>query len=156
MATPTSFHRRVTGSRPIEILLVEDNPGDVRLTIEGLREGKVRNNLHVARDGVEAMAFLYRQSSFANAPRPDLILLDPNLPRKDGREVLAEIKTDPGLRTIPVVILTTSRAEQDVVRSYELQANCYITKPVDLEQFFTVVGSIETFWLTIVTLPNST
>jgi two-component system, chemotaxis family, response regulator Rcp1 len=146
----------VTSSRPIEILLIEDNPGDVRLTMEGLKEGKVRNNLHVARDGVEAMAFLHRENAFADAPRPDLILLDLNLPRKDGREVLAEIKADPALRTIPVVILTTSRAEQDVIRSYELQANCYITKPVDLDQFLTVVRSIETFWLSIVTLPNST
>ena len=140
--------------RPIEILLVEDNPGDVRLAIEGLRESKVRNNLHVARDGVEALDFLRQQAPHTDAPRPDLILLDLNLPRKDGREVLAEIKADPSLHTIPVVILTTSRAEQDVLRSYELQANCYITKPVDLEQFITVVKSIEDFWLTIVTLPH--
>jgi two-component system, chemotaxis family, response regulator Rcp1 len=140
--------------RPIDILLVEDNPGDVRLTIEALHESKVRNNLHVARDGVEALAFLRREGAHANAVRPDLILLDLNLPRKDGREVLAEIKADAGLHTIPVVILTTSRAEQDVVRTYELQANCYITKPVDLDQFITVVKSIEDFWLTIVTLPR--
>lgn len=140
--------------RPIEILLVEDNPGDVRLTIEGLKEGKVRNNLHVARDGVEALEFLRRQGPFANAVRPDLILLDLNLPRKDGREVLSDIKRDPALMTIPVVVLTTSRAEQDVLHSYQLQANCYITKPVDLEQFITVVRSIEDFWLTIVTLPQ--
>ena len=140
--------------RPIEILLVEDNPGDVRLTIEGLNEGKVRNNLHVARDGVEALAFLRRDGQFADAVRPDLILLDLNLPRKDGREVLSDIKSDPDLKTIPVVVLTTSRAEQDVLHSYELQANCYITKPVDLEQFITVVKSIEDFWLTIVTLPR--
>jgi CheY-like chemotaxis protein len=140
--------------RPIEILLVEDNPGDVRLTIEGLNEGKVRNNLHVARDGVEALEFLRRENKYAAEVRPDLILLDLNLPRKDGREVLAEIKSDPKLHTIPVVVLTTSRAESDVLRSYELQANCYITKPVDLEQFITVVRSIEDFWLTIVTLPN--
>ena len=145
-----------TGGRPVEILLVEDNPGDVRLTIEGLNESKVRNNLRVARDGVEAMAFLRRESPFPDAIRPDLILLDLNLPRKDGREVLTEIKADPALKTIPVVILTTSRAEQDVLRSYELQANCYISKPVDLEQFITVVRSIEDFWLTIVTLPNKT
>ena len=144
---------RLTG-RPIEILLVEDNPGDVRLTIEGLNEGKVRNNLHVARDGVEALAFLHREGQFADAVRPDLILLDLNLPRKDGREVLADIKSDAKLKTIPVVVLTTSRAEQDVLHSYQLQANCYITKPVDLEQFITVVKSIEDFWLTIVTLPN--
>jgi CheY-like chemotaxis protein len=136
--------------RPIEILLVEDNPGDVRLTIEGLKEGKVRNNLHVAKDGVEALAFLRRD----DAVRPDLILLDLNLPRMDGRQVLSEIKADPLLKTIPVVVLTTSRAEQDVLHSYQLQANCYITKPVDLEQFITVVRSIEDFWLTIVTLPR--
>jgi two-component system, chemotaxis family, response regulator Rcp1 len=142
--------------RPIEILLVEDNPGDVRLTIEGLNEGKVHNNLHVARDGVEALQFLRHQAAFKSEVRPDLILLDLNLPRKDGREVLEEIKADPELRTIPVVVLTTSRAEQDVLRSYELQANCYISKPVDLEQFITVVKSIEDFWLTIVTLPHST
>jgi two-component system, chemotaxis family, response regulator Rcp1 len=142
--------------RPIEILLVEDNPGDVRLTIEGLKEGKVRNNLHVARDGVEALEFLRREGPFAGAVRPDLILLDLNLPRKDGREVLFDIKSDPNLKTIPVVVLTTSRAEQDVLHSYQLQANCYITKPVDLEQFITVVRSIEDFWLTIVTLPKAT
>ena len=142
------------GGRPIEILLVEDNPGDVRLTVEGLNEGKVRNHLHVTRDGVEALAFLRREGEFSNAVRPDLILLDLNLPRKDGREVLQDLKSDPMLRTIPVVVLTTSRSEQDVLRSYELQANCYITKPVDLEQFITVVKSIEDFWLTIVTLPH--
>ena len=141
--------------RPIEILLVEDNPGDVRLAIEALRESKVRNNLHVVRDGVEALAFLCQEDPYTDAPRPDLILLDLNLPRKDGREVLADIKADPRLHTIPVVILTTSRAEQDVLRSYELQANCYITKPVDLDQFITVVKSIEDFWLTIVTLPHT-
>ena len=143
-----------SGGRPIEILLVEDNPGDVRLTMEGLNEGKVRNNLHVARDGVEALAFLRREGDFVDAVRPDLILLDLNLPRKDGREVLSEIKSDADLKTIPVVVLTTSRAEQDVLHSYQLQANCYITKPVDLEQFINVVKSIEDFWLTIVTLPN--
>jgi two-component system, chemotaxis family, response regulator Rcp1 len=145
-----------SAGRPIEILLVEDNPGDVRLAIEALRESKVRNNLHVARDGVEALAFLRREAQYTDVPRPDLILLDLNLPRKDGREVLADIKADTGLHTIPVVILTTSRAEQDVYRSYELQANCYITKPVDLDQFITVVKSIEDFWLTIVTLPHAT
>jgi two-component system, chemotaxis family, response regulator Rcp1 len=139
--------------RPIQILLVEDNPGDVRLTIEALRESKVRNNLHLARDGVEALAFLRQEEPYQHAERPDLILLDLNLPRKDGREVLAETKADPQLRTIPVVVLTTSRAEQDVMRTYELQANCYITKPVDLDQFITVVKTIEDFWLTIVTLP---
>jgi len=140
--------------RPIEILLVEDNPGDVRLTIEALKEAKVRNHLSVAKDGVEALAFLRREGSYADAVRPDLILLDLNLPRKDGREVLSEIKADASLRAIPVVILTTSQAEQDIVRSYELHANCYITKPVDLDQFITVVRSIEDFWLTIVTLPR--
>ena len=145
-----------SAGRPIEILLVEDNPGDVRLTIEGLNEGKVRNNLHVVRDGVEAVAFLRRQGAFNNVPRPDLILLDLNLPRMDGREVLAEVKADPALKTIPVVVLTTSRAEQDVLQSYELQANCYITKPVDLEHFITVVRSIEEFWLSTVRLPNRT
>jgi len=140
--------------RPVEILLVEDNPGDVRLTIEALRESNFINNLNVARDGVEALAYLRREGKFANSVRPDLILLDLNLPRKDGREVLAEIKADPKLHTIPIVVLTTSRAEQDVLRSYELQANCFITKPVDLEQFITVVKSIENFWLTVVTLPG--
>lgn len=140
--------------RAIEILLVEDNPGDVRLTIEGLNEGKVRNNLHVARDGVEALEFLRRQGPFADAVRPDLILLDLNLPRMDGREVLAEVKSDPKLKTIPVVVLTTSRADQDILNSYQLQANCYITKPVDFDQFINVVKSIEHFWLTVVTLPN--
>jgi two-component system, chemotaxis family, response regulator Rcp1 len=144
---------RPTG-RPIEILLVEDNPGDVRLTVEGLNEGKVRNNLHVAKDGVEALVFLRREGNYSEAVRPDLILLDLNLPRMDGREVLAEIKADPNLKTIPVVVLTTSRAEQDVLHSYQLQANCYITKPVDLEQFIHVVKSIEDFWLTVVTLPQ--
>ncbi|MGH2459038.1 MAG: response regulator [Chloroflexota bacterium] len=139
--------------RPVEILLIEDNPGDVRLTIEALRDGKVRNNLHVARDGVEALLYLRREDTYATSPRPDLILLDLNLPKKDGREVLAEIKADPGLRSIPVVILTTSQADQDILKSYELNANCYITKPVDLDQFITVVRSIEDFWFTVVTLP---
>jgi CheY-like chemotaxis protein len=139
--------------RPIEILLVEDNPGDVRLTIEALKEGKVRNNLAVAKDGVEALAFLRRQGNYADASRPDLILLDLNLPRKDGREVLAEIKEDPALRRIPVVVLTTSKAEEDIVRTYDLHANCYITKPVDLEQFISVVRSIDDFWLSVVRLP---
>jgi two-component system, chemotaxis family, response regulator Rcp1 len=142
--------------RPVEILLVEDNPGDVRLTIEGLKEGKVYNNLHVARDGVEALAYLRREGKHAGAVRPDLILLDLNLPRMDGREVLSAIKSDARMRTIPVVVLTTSRAEQDVLGSYDLHANCYITKPVDLEQFMTVVKSIENFWLRVVTLPQQT
>ncbi len=141
-------------SRPIEILLVEDNPGDARLTREALREGKIHNNLHHARDGVEALAFLRRQGEYANAPMPDLVLLDLNLPRKDGREVLAEMKQDPRLRLIPVVVLTTSEAENDIVRSYELHANCYITKPVGLEQFIAIVREIESFWLAVVTLPS--
>jgi CheY-like chemotaxis protein len=139
--------------RPIEILLVEDNPGDVRLTIEALRDAKVHNRVSVAKDGVEAMAFLRREGQYGDARRPDLILLDLNLPRKDGREVLAEIKVDTGLKHIPVVILTTSRAEQDILKSYDLHANCYVTKPVDLDQFITVVRSIENFWLTVVALP---
>jgi CheY-like chemotaxis protein len=138
---------------PIEILLVEDNAADVRLTQEALREGKVKNNLAVARDGDEAIRMLRREGAFANATRPDLILLDLNLPRKDGRQVLQEIKADPDLKTIPVVVLTTSGAEADIVKSYELHANCYITKPVDLEQFITVVKSIDDFWLSIVRLP---
>lgn len=140
--------------KPIEILLVEDNPGDVRLTREALHENKVNNNLHVAVDGVEALAFLHRTGKFADAARPDLILLDLNLPKKDGREVLSEIKADPHLRRIPVVILTTSDAEQDIVASYDLHANCYITKPVDLDRFISVVKSIEGFWLSVVKLPT--
>jgi chemotaxis family two-component system response regulator Rcp1 len=139
--------------RPIEILMVEDNPGDIRLTIEALKEGKVRNNLHTVGDGVEAMAFLRRQGRYAEVPRPDLVLLDLNLPKKTGREVLEEIKNDPDLRRIPVVILTVSQAEQDIVKSYNLHANCYITKPVDLDRFIEVVKSIENFWLTVVMLP---
>jgi two-component system, chemotaxis family, response regulator Rcp1 len=143
-----------TRGRPIEILLVEDNPGDVRLTIEALKEGKVSNRLSVARDGVEALSFLRRQGPHANAARPDLILLDLNLPKKDGREVLAEIKEDSRLRRIPVVVLTTSKAEEDILRTYDLHANCYITKPVDLEQFISVVRSIDDFWLSVVRLPS--
>ena len=146
------FSRR--GGKPIEILLIEDNPGDVRLTKEVLMEGKVRNNLQVVGDGVEAMAFLRRENNYAEAPRPDLILLDLNLPKKDGREVLQEIKADHQLRRIPVVVLTTSAADEDILRSYDLSANCYITKPVDLYQFITVIRSIEAFWLTIVSLPK--
>jgi two-component system, chemotaxis family, response regulator Rcp1 len=141
-------------SRPIEVLLVEDNPGDVRLTKEALREGKVRNNLHVAPDGLEALAFLRREGPYEDAVRPDLILLDLNLPRKDGREVLSEIKRDDTLRHIPVVVLTSSQAEQDILRAYDLHANCYVSKPVDLDQFITVVKSIENFWFTIVKLPT--
>jgi len=141
--------------QPIDILLVEDNPGDVRLTEEALKEGKVWNRLSVARDGVVALEFLRREGTFAGAPTPDLILLDLNLPRKDGREVLGEIKEDTKLRNIPVVILTTSKAEEDILRSYRLHANCYITKPVDLEQFMNVVKTVEDFWLCIVKLPPS-
>ncbi len=141
--------------KPIEILLVEDNPGDVRLTVEALKEAKVINHLTVVKDGVEALAFLRRQGSYTTAPRPHLILLDLNLPRKDGREVLADIKTDDNLKRIPVVVLTTSQDEQDVLKSYNLHANCYITKPVDLDQFVRVVRSIEDFWLGIVVLPAS-
>jgi chemotaxis family two-component system response regulator Rcp1 len=141
-------------SGAIEVLLVEDNPGDVRLTREALKEGKVINHLSVAKDGEEALAFLRREGAFADAPRPDVILLDLNLPRRDGREVLQAIKADPSLRTIPVVILTSSEAERDIARAYELNANCYITKPVDLDQFITVVKSIEDFWFTVVKLPG--
>jgi two-component system, chemotaxis family, response regulator Rcp1 len=141
-------------SRSIEVLLVEDNPGDVRLTREALKEGKVFNNLSVAKDGEEALAFLRREGPYASAPRPDVILLDLNLPRRDGREVLEAIKADRALRTIPVVILTSSEAERDIARAYELNANCYITKPVDLDQFITVVKSIEDFWFTVVKLPR--
>jgi chemotaxis family two-component system response regulator Rcp1 len=137
----------------VEILLIEDNPGDVRLTQEVLREGKVRNTLRVAGDGETALAMLHRVGAYADAPRPDVILLDLNLPKKDGRQVLAEIKADPDLHRIPVVILTTSKAEEDVLKSYDLNANCYITKPVDLDQFIQVVRMIENFWLTIVILP---
>jgi two-component system, chemotaxis family, response regulator Rcp1 len=140
---------------PVKILLVEDNPADVRLTIEALKEGKITNRLNVAKDGVEALDFLQRRGAFADAPRPDLVLLDLNLPKKDGREVLAEIKRDDDLKRIPVVVLTTSQAEEDILKSYNLHANCYISKPVDLEQFITVVRTIEDFWLTVVSLPRS-
>ena len=138
----------------IEILLVEDNPGDARLAVEALRESKVRNNLYHVKNGVEATDFLYRREGYAGVPRPDLILLDLNLPKKDGREVLQEIKKDDTLKRIPVVILTTSKAEEDVLKTYNLHANCYVTKPVDLEKFIVVVKSIDAFWLTVVTLPN--
>jgi two-component system, chemotaxis family, response regulator Rcp1 len=138
---------------PIEILLVEDNPGDVRLTKEALREGKVYSNLHTVKDGVEAMEFLRKKGKYRDVPRPDIILLDLNLPKKDGREVLEEIKTDGDLKRIPVVVLTTSKAEEDVLRTYNLHANCYVTKPVDLEKFMIVVKTIDVFWLTVVTLP---
>jgi len=141
-------------TRPIEVLLVEDNPGDVRLTMEALRESKVIVNLSVAADGEEALAFLRKEGPYQGAPRPDLILMDLNLPRKDGREVLAEIKVDTDLRRIPVVVLTTSRAEEDILRTYNLHANCFITKPVDLDQFITVVGAIGEFWFSVVRLPT--
>lgn len=140
-------------SRPIEVLLVEDNPGDVRLTQEALKEGRIVNRLSVVPDGVEAIEFLSRRGKYANSPRPDLILLDLNLPRKNGGEVLQEIKTDPDLRRIPVMVLTTSSAEKDMLEAYSLHANCFITKPVDLNQFLEVVRSIEHFWFHIVTLP---
>ena len=139
--------------KPIEILLVEDNPGDVRLTREALKEAKVINNLTVLKDGEEALTYLRRQGPYEKASRPHLILLDLNLPRKDGREVLAQIKAEDSLKRIPVVVLTTSQDEQDVLKSYNLHANCYITKPVDLDQFIRVVQSIEDFWLGIVVLP---
>jgi CheY-like chemotaxis protein len=141
-------------SKPIEILLVEDNEGDARLTMEALRESKLCNELNVVTDGVEAMAYLRRTGAYVDAPRPDIILLDLNLPKKDGREVLAEMKEDLDLKHIPVVVLTTSEAEQDIIRSYELHANCYITKPVDLDSFIEIVRSIEDFWLTVVKLPS--
>jgi chemotaxis family two-component system response regulator Rcp1 len=140
--------------RPIEILMVEDSPSDTQLAIEALHEAKISNRLSHVEDGVEALQFLRRQGPYQDAPRPDLILLDLNLPRMDGRQLLEEIKQDPDLRIIPVVVLTTSRSEQDVLRSYQLHANCYITKPVDFTQFMQVVKSIEHFWLTVVTLPK--
>lgn len=140
-------------SLPVQILLVEDNPGDVRLTREALRDAKVRNNLHVVADGVDALAFLRHRGQYADAPRPDVILLDLNLPKKNGREVLDEIKTDPAFSEIPVVVLTSSQAEQDVLESYRLRANAYVTKPVGLEQFLSVIRSFEQFWLQIVRLP---
>lgn len=143
-----------TRGRAVEILLVEDNPADVRLTEEALSEGKVANSLRVAEDGVQALAMLRREGEYAELPRPDLILLDLNLPRKGGQEVLQEIKADADLRRIPVVVLTTSSAERDILKSYELHANCYITKPVDLEQFLAVVKQIDDFWLTVVRLPG--
>jgi two-component system, chemotaxis family, response regulator Rcp1 len=139
--------------KPVEILLVEDNPGDARLTREALAQSKVRNNLHHAKDGEEAVAFLRRQGPYANVRTPDLVLLDLNLPRRDGREVLEDIKKDPALKHIPVVVLTSSEAEEDILRSYRLHANCFITKPVDLEQLTKVVQAIEQFWFTLVRLP---
>jgi CheY-like chemotaxis protein len=143
-----------TNNAPIEVLLVEDSPGDVRLTREALKDAKVQISLHVAQDGIDAMAFLEHAGKHINAPRPDLILLDLNLPKKDGREVLKEIKESLSLRSIPVVILTTSSSESDVLQSYNLHANCYISKPVDLEGFLKVVQSIDSFWLSVVKLPH--
>ena len=145
----------VPATLPIQILLVEDSPGDVRLTQEVLRDARIANDLHVVGDGEEAMAFLRQEGEFADRPRPDLVLLDLNLPRKDGREVLSDIQSDPDLQSVPVIVLTTSGAEQDILRSYQLSANAYITKPIDLGEFVAVVRSIETFWLSIVRLPVS-
>lgn len=142
--------------RPADFLLVEDNPGDVRLTQEALKSHKVQNNLHVVTDGEEALAYLRKQGKYKDVPRPDIILLDLNLPKKDGREVLAEIKSDQSLKSIPVVIITSSEAEQDIIKSYNLNANCYVTKPVNLDQFIKVVQSVNDFWLTIVKLPAKT
>jgi CheY-like chemotaxis protein len=139
---------------PVEILLVEDNQADVRLTIEALKEGKIANNLSVARDGLEATEFLRKTGKFSNAPDVDLILLDLNLPKKDGREVLADIKSDPGLKGIPVVVMTTSKAEEDILKSYDLHANCYVIKPIDFDKFIEVVKAIENFWVSIVTIPH--
>jgi two-component system, chemotaxis family, response regulator Rcp1 len=143
-----------TDAAAIDVLLVEDSAGDVRLTREAFRDAKVHINLHVASDGAEAMAFLRREGKHANAPRPDLVLLDLNLPKKDGREVLEEVKQSPTLKSIPIVILTTSASEADILRSYRLHANCYITKPVDLDGFLQVVKSIDSFWLSVVKLPH--
>ena len=140
-------------NKPVEILLVEDSPSDTDLTIEALQAGDIPCNLSHVEDGVEAMEFLNRKNSYAGAPRPDLILLDLNLPRKDGREVLAELKLDPDLRTIPVVVLTTSKDDRDISQAYQLQANCYIAKPVDFEQFVSVLRAIEHFWLEVAALP---
>ena len=143
----------IYNAKPIEILMVEDNPGDIRLTKEALKEGKIINNLHIARDGVEAMEFLYKEGKYKNAIRPDLVLLDLNLPGKSGHEVLAEIKNNPDLKRIPVIILSISKLEEDILKSYNNYANCYIIKPVDFNQFVEVVKSIENFWISIVKLP---
>jgi chemotaxis family two-component system response regulator Rcp1 len=141
-------------SKVVDILLVEDNEGDARLALEAMRDSKIRNKMHHVTDGEEAMAFLRKEGKYANVPRPDLVLLDLNLPKKDGRQVLAEIKNDDELKRIPVVILTVSSAEEDILKTYNLHANCYITNPIDLSQFMKVVRSVEDFWLTIVKLPN--
>lgn len=145
----------VSKTKSMEILLVEDSPSDTALTMEALKEGKIRNRVNRVKDGVEAMEYLRRQGTYAKSARPDLILLDLNLPRKDGREVLAELKNDKELKTIPVVVLTTSASDFDILCSYELHANCFITKPVDFDQFSTVVKCIENFWLSVVTLPKT-
>ena len=147
--------KSITAGRPIEILLVEDSATDVLLAEEALQEAKMRNNLYVVKDGVEAMAFLRNEGKYADVPRPDLVLLDLNMPRKDGREVLAEVKADDHLKNIPVVVLTTSQAQEDVLKAYGLHANCYISKPVDFEQFTNVVRAIDQFWFTVVTLPTA-
>jgi CheY-like chemotaxis protein len=144
----------VSRASALQVLLVEDNPGDARLTMEAFKDAKVYMDMRVVHDGVEAMAYLNRIGEFAESPRPDLILLDLNLPKKDGRAVLAEVKADPSLKTIPVVVLTTSASEIDILSSYELHANCYITKPVDMEGFLSVVKSIDDFWLSVVKLPS--
>jgi CheY-like chemotaxis protein len=149
----TTVMTNAAGASPVEILLVEDNPGDVRLMTETFRDGKIHNRLSVVEDGVEALAFLRRERTYGSAPRPDLILLDLSLPRKGGQEVLAEIKQDPNLRRIPVVVITSSGAERDVIEAYDHYVNCYLTKPVDLERFMAVVRSVEEFWLSIVKLP---
>jgi two-component system, chemotaxis family, response regulator Rcp1 len=145
--------RDLSNTEPIEILLVEDNLGDARLAEEALKDGKVHNRLYHVKDGVEAMQFLRQQAEYSHVPPPDLILLDLNMPRKDGREVLAEIKGDPELRLVPVVVLTTSEAERDLLKSYDLHANAYVTKPIDLDRFIDIVQAIEYFWFTIVKLP---
>lgn len=142
------------GINSVQILMVEDNEGDVLLTTEALQVGKIANTLSVVRDGVEAMEFLHRRGQYASAPRPDLVLLDLNLPRRDGREVLADMKADPDLQSIPVVVLTSSKAEEDVAKAYALHANCYVTKPVGLQGLMKIVSAIEDFWLTIVRLPR--
>lgn len=143
----------VNRPNPVEVLLVEDNPGDIRLTMEALREGKMSNHLSIVSDGEEALNFLHQTGVYEQAPRPDIILLDLNLPKRDGRSVLAEIKDDPNLRAIPVVVLTTSKSEEDILRSYNLHANCYLTKPVDLDQFFGMIQSFNDFWFSVVKLP---
>ena len=143
----------LTTARAIEVLLIEDSPSDAALTIEALQAGKIVNNLNCVVDGVEAMAYLRKQGKFTESSRPDLIMLDLNLPKKDGREVLQELKSDPSLKLIPIIVMTTSSADKDVLQSYALNANCFITKPVDFQQFVDVVRSIERFWLSVVTLP---